>query len=77
MRGRRVTGKRKGNKNTGNKWLVKNRQGEVNNSIGNREVKELICMTHGHELRGGVMYVEVGCRVEGKKGKKNGTTIIA
>ena len=23
------------------------------NRIGNREVKELICTTHGHELRGG------------------------
>ena len=29
----------------------KNRQGEVKNSIGNGESKELICMTHGHELR--------------------------
>ena len=27
----------------------KNRQGEVKNSIGNREAKELICMTHRHE----------------------------
>ena len=25
--------------------------GEVENSIGNGEVKELVCMTHGHELR--------------------------
>ena len=25
--------------------------GEVKNDIGNREVKELICTTHGHELR--------------------------
>ena len=25
-------------------------QGEVKNSIGNVEAKELICMTHGHEL---------------------------
>ena len=24
-----------------------------NNSMGNGEAKELICMTHGHELRGG------------------------
>ena len=29
----------------------KNRQGEVKNSIGNREAKELICTTHGYELR--------------------------
>ena len=26
--------------------------GEVKNSIGNGEAKELICMTHGHELKG-------------------------
>ena len=25
--------------------------GEVKNSIGNGETKDLICMTHGHELR--------------------------
>ena len=31
----------------------KNRQGEVKNSIGNVEAKELICMTHGHELKEG------------------------
>ena len=29
------------------------RQGEVKNSMGNGEAKELICMTHGHDLRGG------------------------
>ena len=23
--------------------------------MGNREVKELICTTHGHELRGGML----------------------
>ena len=57
---------------TGNKkhnWQVQNRQGEVKN-IGNGEARELICMTHGHELRGG-MLVEGGvCRVEGSKGEK-------
>ena len=38
-----------GGKGTGNKkhnWQVQNRQGEVKNSIGNGEVKELICTTH-------------------------------
>ena len=25
------------------------------NSIGNGEAKKLICMTHGHELRGGLL----------------------
>ena len=27
--------------------------GEVKNNMGNGEANELICMTHGHELRGG------------------------
>ena len=26
-------------------------RGEVKNSIGNGEAKELVCTTHGHELR--------------------------
>ena len=34
-------------------------RGEVKNSMGNGEAKELICTTHGHELRWGVM-LEVG-----------------
>ena len=45
-------------KGTGNKqheWLVQNRQVEGKNSIGNGEAKEFICMTHGHELRGGML----------------------
>ena len=44
-----------GGKGTGNKkhkLQVQNRLGEVKNSIGNGEDKELICMTHGHELGG-------------------------
>ena len=48
-------GKREGEgKDTGNKkhkLQVQNRQGEVKNSMGNGEVKELTCTTHGHELR--------------------------
>ena len=46
-----------GEKSTGNKkhkWQVQNRQGEVRNSIGNGEAKELICTIHGPELKGGV-----------------------
>ena len=27
--------------------------GEIKKSMGNEEAKELICMTHGHELRWG------------------------
>ena len=45
-----------GGKGTGNKkhkLQVQSRQEEVKNSIGNAEAKELICMTHGHELKGG------------------------
>ena len=45
---------RMGEKGTGNKkhkWQVQNRQGEVKNGIGNREVKELLCTAHGYELR--------------------------
>ena len=50
---------------------------EVKKSIGNGEAKELICMTHGHEQwRGRCRWVE-RCRVEGNKGRKNGTTVIA
>ena len=44
-------GKCTGNKK--HKWWVQNRQGEAKNSMGNGEAKELICMTHGHELKGG------------------------
>ena len=35
----------KGIGNKKHKWQVENRQGEVKNSTGNGEAKELICMT--------------------------------
>ena len=43
--------------------------------MGNGEAKELICTTHGHELRRGLLE---GRRywAEGRKGVKIGTTII-
>ena len=44
---------------------LENRQGEVKNSIGNVETKELIYMTHGHELKGG-MQVGGGARGRGE-----------
>ena len=75
---RGVEGERggKGTENKCHKWKVENRQGQVKNSIGNVEPKELICMTYGHELKGG----KVGgrgwagwSRVKGG----NGTTVIA
>ena len=46
-----------GGKGTGNKkhkWQEQNREGEVKNSLGNGEAKELICMTHGHKPSSGV-----------------------
>ena len=39
--------------------------GEVKNGIGNRELKELICTTHGHELRGEMLE---GLGVQGRGG---------
>ena len=50
----------KGTENKQHKWQVENRQKEVKNSIGNVEAKELICITHGHELKGGGMWVKAG-----------------
>ena len=65
-------GGRNGGKGTGNKqhkWQVENRQGEVKNSIGNVEAKELTCTTHGHELKG----ENVGGRgCPGQRGIKGG-----
>ena len=40
--------------------------------MGNGEAKELICMTHGHELRRGANARGGGLQgVEGDKGEKN------
>ena len=60
----------KGTENKQHKWQIENRQGEGKNSIGNGEAKELICMTHGHELSGGGMLVVGGCEEEGNKAGK-------
>ena len=66
----------KGTENKQHKWQVENRQGEGKNSIGNVEAKELICMTHGHELQrrnvGGS-----GCVGWSGVNGGNGTTVIA
>ena len=68
----------KGTENKKHKWQVQNRQGEVKNSMENVEAKELICMTHGHEVRWGDAGGMLGYREEGSKGKReNGTTVIA
>ena len=58
---------RKGTGNKKDKWYVQNTHKEVKNSIGNGEAKELICMTHGHELREGRCW----------RGEKTGATVIA
>ena len=47
----------------------KNRQGEVKHSMGNGEAKELICMTHGNELRWGECLREGGAGWRGIKGR--------
>ena len=43
---------------------------EVKNGIRNREVRELICTTHGHEARGGILEgwgVQGRGRIKGQK----------
>ena len=60
-------------KGTGSKkqnWWVQNRQGEVKNSTGNGEAKELTCTTHEHELKEGECQWEQEYRAEGNKGEK-------
>ena len=47
--------------------MVGRKQGESKNSIGNVEAKELICVTHGYELKGGMC---VGGEVQGRGGEK-------
>ena len=71
----RGSGWERGGKCTWNKqhtWQVKDRQREVKNSIGNVEAKELIWMTHGHELKRGECMWEEVLRVEWKKGEEVG-----
>ena len=67
-----VGGGRMGRKCTGHKkhnCQAPNRQGEIKNSIGNGEAKELICTAHGHELRGECQREgDAGWR--GRKGRK-------
>ena len=61
-----------GTRNEQHKWQVQNRQGEVKNNVGNGEAKELICMTHGHELNGRDFWKEEGTGWRGAKGNKLG-----
>ena len=52
--------------------MVGTKQGEAKYSMGNGEPKELICVTHGHELSMGGMQVGGEYRAEGNKGGKMG-----
>ena len=61
--------------NNQHKWQVENRQGEVKNSIENVEVKELICTTHGHELKVGSACGS-GCAGWRRINGGNGITVI-
>ena len=61
---------RKGTENKKHNWQVQNRQGEVKNSIGKIEAKELICTNHGRELRGVENAGGRGCA--GQRGIKGG-----
>ena len=74
-----VQGGENGGKSTGNKlnWKVQNREGEVKNSIGNVEAKELICRTHGHKLREWGMLVGGTVQLGGESRGENGTSVIA
>ena len=57
-RGRgKVGGKVQGVRSINGRYKI---DGEVMNSIENGEAKELICMTHGHELSGGDCWREEG-----------------
>ena len=55
--------------------MVVTKQGKIKNSIGDGEVKEFTCMTHGHELSGGML--EGGrFRAERDEGEKKYQIIV-
>ena len=58
-------------------WQAYNRQGEVKHGVGNKELKELICTTHGHELRWGGILQGWGAGQRRNKGGQIGKTGIA
>ena len=58
------------------KWQVQNKQGQVKNSIGNGEAKELICTTNGLELKWGNAGGLGSVRQKGDKGRKIEKTVI-
>ena len=59
--------------------MAQSRQGEVENSIGSGEAKELTCTTHGHELRwgnAGGRGAQGGGGIKGRKKWGNCNSII-
>ena len=50
---------------------------EFKNSMGNGGAKELVCTSHGHELRWGNAGGRGGYWAEGEKGEKNETSVVA
>ena len=56
----RMGGKLQGIRSINGRYKI---DGEVKNSTGNGEAKELTCTTHGHELRWGML---VGGEVQGR-----------
>ena len=59
-------------------WQVQNRQGDVKKTVGNRVAKELVCITHGHEIsQGRNGQREWECWIEQGNGVKTGATVIA
>ena len=56
---------------------MENRQGEGKNSVGNVEAKELISMTHRHELYGGNVGRRGWAGWSEVRGAGNGTIVIA
>ena len=58
-------------------WQVQNRQGGDKDSIANGEAKELMCTTHGHELRQGIAGRNGSTGQRCGKAGEIGTTVIA
>ena len=57
-------------RNKKHNWYEQNRKGDVKNSVGNGEAKELTHTTHGHELRaGGIAGRKMGTRWRGAEGE--------
>ena len=75
-------GEERGGKVTENKkhkWWVEDRQRDIKNNRGNGEAKELIYMSHRHELRQGMLEgweVQGGGGIKGEENWENCNSII-